>query len=331
MSARWADALWALGAIAVHLAVLAGVALQNDGALQPLYGIHDATYYTAHLEDPLLRGDLDSWDNIPYRALRVGYVALALPFRWLGTVPALVLVNLAAVALGVVVIRRIGAIHGASQLWTSAIWILNPGALVATALLLPDTVAWAAILVALLAMRSRRWVLACGLTILAVLTKEASLVAVGAAAVVVGWRSRDWKPLLPVAVAGGLHITFLVALTSIFGPSFHSAFVTLPLRGWIDVWSVWEAGRPISRIVGLFVLASGLLVLLAWARRPRNEFLAAAGGQALLMLVLQEVVVFPLSNSTRIGGLFWPMLVATHPSSEEEAMAAVGGRSRTEP
>ncbi len=309
---RASDWKWAIAGIGAHLLLLAAIALQNGG-LEPVWSIHDATYYTAHLADPLLQGDLDWWGNLTYRAIRVGYILLALPFRWLGVSTALILVNLFAVGGGVLAVRRIAKQHGGSSTLSTLVWVLNPGALMTTALLLPDTIAWTMILFTLLAIHRRRWWLASLLAVFAVLTKEASLVAIGAAGLVGAWSIRDWRPALPALAGGVVHLSLLTILTRFFGPSTHGDFVVwTPLRGWIEVFDIWIPDRTRSLVVGLFVFASGVLVFLAWWRRRRCIFLAGAAGQAALMLFLDAVVIFPMSNSPRIAGLFWPVLVATH-------------------
>ncbi len=305
---------WAIAGVGTHLLLLAAIAFQNGG-LEPLWSIHDATYYTAHLADPFLQGDLDWWGNLTYRAIRVGYILLALPFRWLGVSTALILVNLIAVGAGVIAARRIAELHGASPTLSTLVWVFNPGALMVTALLLPDTVAWTMILFTLLAIHQRRWWLSSLLAVLAVLTKEASLVAIGAAGLVYAWSLRDWRPALPAMAGGVVHLSLLSVLTRFLGPSTHGDFVVwTPLLGWIEVFDIWIPDRMRSLVVGLFVLASGILVLLVWWRRRRCIFLAGAAGQAGLMLFLDAIVIFPMSNSLRIAGLFWPVLVATHGS-----------------
>lgn len=315
------DWRWAGGAIAVHLLLLAGIAWQNGG-LEPVWGVHDAVYYTAHLADPLLQGDVSWWGNLTYRAMRVGYILLALPFRWLGVVPALITVNIVAVAGGVVGIRRVASLHGASMLVASVVWILNPGALMSTALLLPDTIAWTAILFSLLAMLRRSWSVAAGLAVLAVATKEASLAAISVAGLAYAWSEHDWRPLVPAASAGIGWLGLLAVATLRLGPATHGAFIKPPFSGWIGATDFWFPDRPRSMIVGLFMLASGLLVLWVWWQR-QSLFLAAGVGQAVLMFFLADVVVAPMSNSLRIGGLFWPTLAATSPAGPIDSVDCV--------
>lgn len=309
------DHLWMGVAIVAHLSLVALAAANFGGSLAPLYEHHDAIYYTAHLADPLLQGDLSWWDNIPYRALRSGFIVLALPFRWIGGTQALMIANLIGLAAGVVAIRRIAEIHGADSKLATLFWILNPGALISTVLLLPDTIAWAAILFAVLALRDKRWAIAAALTVFAVLTKEASIAAVGMSALVLSWLDRDWRPLIAPAIAGATHLGFLAFLTSRFGESFHGKFIGWPLEGWYDVLDIWDETIPVSIVAGVFVFISGLIVLGVWWRRKDNIFMAAAGAQALLMLLLQGVVIYTLSNTLRIAGLFWPMIVATRADS----------------
>lgn len=306
------DVLWMATAVTVHLLLLAAIAWQNGG-LEAVWGVHDAVYYTAHLADPLLQGDVSWWGNLTYRAMRVGYILLALPFRWLGVVPAFITVNLAAVAAGTVAIRQVASLHGASLPLASAVWILNPGALMSTAMLLPDTIAWTAIVFSLLAMHHRKWGVAAGLAVLAVVTKEASLAPVGLAGVVFAGSERDWRPLMPTVSAGVGWLLLLTVSTLRFGSATHGSFIDfVPFSGWVEAFQFWIPGRTRSMVVGLFVLASGLFVLWVWWRR-RTLFLTAAAGQAVLMLLLAGVVVAPMSNSLRIGGLFWPILAATYP------------------
>ena len=314
-SRHQADAGWAVAAVGIHVILLVLIG-RLYGGLEPLYSLHDAGYYIAHLEDVLLQGDLSSWDNVPYRAIRVGVVILALPVRFLGAAQALIVVNLAFLVIGTVSVRRIARANYASDRLASVLWILNPGALVATALLLPDTVVWSLVLAFVLLMSRGRWLAATPLAVLAVLVKEAALLSLAAVAVIVALQRRDWRSLVPPAVAFSVHQLLLYLLVQSFGPSFHGDFVGWPLAGWIDVWQFWAEADfiPVSQILGVVVLASGLLVLVAWVRRPTNLTLATAGAQALLMLVLDSVVLFTYSNTTRIGQIFWPALAATRES-----------------
>lgn len=299
---------WVCFAAAVHLIFLLLVAQANQWSLEPLAAAHDGQYYITHLNDPLLLNPPD-WENIPYRALRIGVVLLALPFRWLGAIPALATVNLVAIAIGTWAIRRVALQNGASQRIAALVWIFNPGALVATALLLPDTLAWAAILLTTLAMSSKKWGMAMGLGVLAVATKEASLVALGMLGIA-GFESSR-RSLLPVAAGGLWHLGLLALLTLRFGDSYHSVFIELPFTGWDDAWRIWIVGeRWIALVVGLFFLAVAVVVLIAWLRR-RSLILAAAAGHALLLAVLSGIVLAPMANTTRIGGLFLPALAAT--------------------
>lgn len=303
---------WPLLAVLVHLAFLATVAAANGWTLQPLIDAHDGEYYVAHLADPLLQGDVEWWDNVPYRALRSGYVLVSLPFRWLGVVPALIVANLVAVAMGTHLIRMLASRHGANVRLAGLVWILNPGALIGTAFLLPDTIAWVAILLAMMAMVRSRWGWATILTIVAVMTKEASLVAIGLAALMMAWRERKPLALLPVVTAGVLHVSTLAFLVWRFGPTLHTRFLDWPLVGWVQVYQHWGTGvrgAP-SAVVGTFFLVVGIVVVVRWWR-SKSFYLAPAAGHALLMLMVDGGTLAPLVNTTRIGGLFLPLLFAT--------------------
>lgn len=296
------DWLWVSVAVSAHLTLF----LVSDW--QAYSALHDAVFYREYLSDPLLQ-DV-SWGNLTYWGLRVGFILLALPFRWLGVVPALVLVSLIAVAAGVVAIRRISG----NDRVASAIWVANPGAMMSTVLILPDTIAWTAILWSLVLMQRRRLVLASVVAVLAVLTKEASLAALGLAGLVAAWSGRDRRLLVPFASAGVAYALWFRFLVISHGPSIHDSFVTWPLFGWVEVVGMW-GNRPLSAVLGVFILASGFLVLGVWLRRWRDVYLAAASGQAGLMFLLHAALIAPMSNSTRFGGLFWPMLAARRQDS----------------
>lgn len=305
---------WFSIAVLVHLLFLTAVARANSWSLDPLVAIHDGIYYVTHLDDLLLQSVPEWWDNVPYRAIRVGFVLLALPFKFFGSVPALVIANLVGVGAGAVAIRAVARRHGASENIAWAVWVLNPGALVASALILPDTIAWAAILMALLAIDDRKWILATALCIFAALTKEASLAALGLAALM-KLRTGSPKALIPVGLAGAAHVGLLAILIASFGAPSHTGFLSWPLVGWVEAVPEWLSFRPFSGVVGIFVFASGLLVIVRWWR-SKSFYLAAAAGQALLMVFLSALVVAPLAATARIGGLFWPLLAATYSKAE---------------
>ena len=306
---------WAFIAVVVQLLLLVLVMRTKDWSLQSMLELHDGVYYVAHLENPLLRGSLDGWDNIPYRALRVGYVLVALPLRWMGSVSALVVVHLLSVAVGAFAIREVAARQGVNEDGASLVWAMNPGALVAGAFVLPDVLAWTSILLCLLAMEDHRWGRATAWAVLAVLTKEASLVPIGLVGLAM-WR-RDHRSLLPAATAGVIHISFLSALVSRFGPSSHSDFVTFPFFGWVNVAPHLIDGRFVSGPVALAVLASALMVVWVW-RHHRSIYVVAAVGQAMLVLVLSATVLVSWVATARIGGLMWVLLAASVPWGDRQ-------------
>lgn len=300
---------WSLAAIALHLGFLALVASANDWNLSPLIEAHDGGYYLSHLEDPLLLSPPEWWDNVPYRGVRLGYIVLSLPFRWLGGITALVVANMVGLVAGLHAIRAIARRCGANSRIAGIVWIFNPGALASTALLLPDTIAWAAILLALLAMADRKWAWATLAAVFAVATKEASLAALVLPAAV-QWKRGRRAAAVPVVSAGAFQASILTLLVARFGPSFHDSFVTWPLKGWIEAIPWWLDGHVLSGVAGLLALLGGLAVIFIWLRR-RSFYLGAAAGQAVLLISLSFVVVAPMVNTARVAGLFWPLLAAT--------------------
>ena len=320
--------VWIAIGVLVHVTLL--LLIEFRWGIDTLLPLHDAGFYITQLQDPLLTGDLPDWyDNIPYRGLRIGYVLLALPFRWLGPIPALMTANLIAVGTGVWAIMTIARRHGVDPRWAALAWILNPGAIIATALLLPDTIAWAAILLSIIALERRRWVAAVLLGVFAVATKEASLAAL--AMVAVAGFKRDRRTSLPFAAGIAWHLVFLSYWVSRYGSSFHSEFISMPFKGWIDAWRLGWDNRPISQFAAFLVLCCGVVVLVMWWRRRSSLYLAAAAGQALLMIVVDYEILIPISNSVRVGGLFLPILVACclgastpEPESIERPASLVG-------
>jgi hypothetical protein len=305
---------WALAAIAIHGLFLTLVAAANGWSLQPLIEIHDGIYYTSHLRDPLLIDAPEWWDNVPYRAIRVGYVLLALPFRFLGAVPALVIVNLLAMGVGAVVIREIAIRHGASRVLAWSIWVANPGALVGTALLLPDTVAWVAILLTLVFIDDDRIGWAIGFGLLAVITKESSLVAIALAGLTRA-RQGDRRALIPAMVAAAGHLSLFTLLVLRFGGTAYANFLSWPMTGWFGAASRWIQRGPLSLSLGLLTLTGSVYVIAIWWRR-RSFYLGAAVGHAVLTVFLAPVVLGPMANTSRIGGLYWPLLAATRESGQ---------------
>lgn len=302
---------WPLAAVGFHLALVVTIWIVNDWSLRPVLDAHDGQFYVAHLRDPLLMGSLEAWEgaNIPYRVVRIGYVFAALPLRWLGAVPALVIVNLVAVGAGAYAVREIARRHRADERLASVVWILNPGALVATALVLPDVLAWCLVLFGLLAMDERRWIPATLLGVLAVMTKMASLAALGMASLMKLRRGRK-AAVMPVVIPALVHGAALGIATWRFGPSVHERFITWPFDGWIAVIGRWAGVPLINPLMGALLFSGGILVVVAWLRR-RSFFLSAAAGQALMAAFLSSSVLLPMANTARIAGLFWPLLFAT--------------------
>lgn len=324
--------LWEVGwpaglALAFHILVLIGASSLVEGGLDRWIHLHDGQFYVAHLKDPLLEGQLDAFDNVPYRAIRVGYVLFALPFRWLGEVPALVITNLLAVAVGALLVRRIAERNGADRRLTVLIWVINPGAIVSTALLLPDTVAWTLIIGCLIAIDQSQWIRAMVLGVLAVMTKEASLVALGIAGLTKAIQG-ERRAISPALAGLGIHALTLTYLTSRFGPSFHDSFLTLPFVGWLDVFRIWQDDFYLNALMGYLMFAGSVVVVAEWIRR-RSFYLGAAAGHALLTLFLTSEVLVGILNSARISGLFWPLLVATSSGGPSTQGLVPEGDSRT--
>jgi hypothetical protein len=276
-----------------------------------LIGVHDAKLYLDSVTDPFLidPGTVADWDRISYWGLRIGYPLLGWPLHFIfGPYGALVAVNALAAAIGSIWAGRLANDAGKSP-WWGLLLAVNPATFFAAALLLPDTVAYAAVVGALLAGSRRRWVLAVLAAVLAVATKEASLAPLAVAALVY-WLKGERKAAWMVAAPLTWHIAWATNLISRYDPLQSADYITWPFVGFVEAARlVWFATEPIDP--GFYV-AIGMLLLAIFAVlgfvRTKTPVMAAAAGAGLIYPFMDWEVIFPLANSPRVGGWLFPLL-----------------------
>ena len=269
---------------------------------------HDGRFFWVQARDPLLvhpRLDAANLDRPAYRAQRIGYPALAAPFRLFGeygVVWALVLVNLAVVGLG--------------TWWTMALaldlralpraalgFVLNPAVIVAVLFDTSDALAIAAVIGVVLLLRRGRFPAAIALGVLAALAKEPMLLALGGIALSSPGLSRLRRTALvglPAAAAGawGLYERWRLA----WPPSQIQEF-TSPLHGYLDAYRKgWSYAHDWGdALVAVAVLALAITVIVLWWRR-RSVLLSAAVPFAVLAPFLSSQVLDLADNSMRALG-----------------------------
>jgi hypothetical protein len=260
---------------------------------------HDGQAFWAVARDPLLLGDpppASELDRPRYRAQRVAYPLLAAPGRLLGEgglLWALVVVNLAVVAIGTLLSSRLSVLLGAPP-WVGLAFGLNPLVLFATTLDLSDALALASLVGVALAIRRRRPGVGVAWGVLAALSREASILAAIAMAVLgrqLSTRARVAIAAGPIAAAGmwGLYVRARL-------PPDRAGFaevVVVPFKGFVDaVNDFWRPrGGWEDAVVAALVVGVAVWVILRWARRRTLEMYAALPS-ALLVPFLGAPVVF---------------------------------------
>lgn len=334
MEARRTALRYAAVGLVVHLALVAVFLLKYDrnpeyfvhfgrqGSVMPLarklFGRellvphkdgHDGQTFWLLARDPLLlHGNRDAhlYDRPGYRAQRIGYSALAAPWRLIGGEHALfwglLLTNLAMVLLGGYVAALIAFELRAPPRAALAL-ALNPAVITAVILDTSDTMALAFLLLALyLLLRHRTgWAVAAGTV--GVLAKEPTLLGLAGVALlapVLDRRTRVALVGIPGAAAGAW---FLYAHWRLGWPSAGIQEFAAPFYGYYEAFM--KGWRPIGNwadaIVAVLLIPLAWVVLARFRRRP-SLLLAAAVPFAAMLPFLSGQVFDLADNSLRALG-----------------------------
>jgi hypothetical protein len=273
----------------------------------------DGQYFWILARDPFLLNpsQMAAWLDRPvYRAQRIGYPAFAAPWRLFGErslLWGLVLVNIAVVAIGSYLTARLAMCLGLPAR-TALAFAFNPGVIFSTMFDLCDALALAATVGALYAAVTRKRLALVCFSVVAGLTKEPAVLALGAAALASGvGGSRDGRPALdgktralliaPAALAiaawgGYVRARFGFASASVveFAP---------PFVGLATAWQTrWSDGRIVETVSAAGILIAACAVVFLFARR-RTLLLSAALPYALLVPFLSEHVMLFTTNALR--------------------------------
>jgi hypothetical protein len=266
---------------------------------------HDGQTFWIIARDPLIRHPqaVKQYLSRPaYRYQRIAYPALAAPWRWIGGEKALpwglLLTNLAAVAVGgwfaAALALRLGA-----PVRASAAFAISPGVIAAVNLDTADAFALAAVLAALYLLLRKQPLWAVVAAVVAVLAKEASLVAfVGVA--VFGGRFVDRRTRLALvlapAAAAGLWAGYVHLRLDV--PRNSEEFSALPFWGYVDAYRRgWrEFGNWSDAVVAVLLIPFGAFLLWRWWRR--RDLLLAAAVPFVLMIPFFSAQVLDLTDNT---------------------------------
>ena len=305
-----ADPAWFIQLGSKRIPVAGGLAKRALGpdVVIPHVDGHDGRFFWVQARDPLLlhpRLDAANLDRPAYRAQRIGYPALAAPFRLFGeygVVWALLLVNLTIVGLGTWWTMALALDLGAPPRAAFG-FVLNPAVIVAVLFDTSDALAIAAVIGVLLYLRRGRFPAAVGLGAVAALAKEPMLLALGAVALFSPGLPRLRRAALvglPAVAAGGWALYERWRLG--WPPSQIQEF-TSPFYGYVDAYR--QGWKPVGNwgdaLVAVAVLALAIVLVVIWWRR-RSVLLSAAVPFALLVPFLSSQVLDLADNSMRALG-----------------------------
>jgi hypothetical protein len=276
---------------------------------------HDGRFFWVQARDPLIlhpATDMANVDRPAYRFQRIGYPALAAPWRVFGEyglVWGLLITNLAIVAVGAAIATGLALDLGAPAR-ASLAFAFNPAVFLATVFDFGDALAIAGIVAAMAFVHRRHYGPAIVAAVVATLAKEVSILSFVAIAVfmpAIPLRRRITLVAIPGAIAGlwGLYVRWRFG----WPPSQIQEFTT-PLFGYLDAyrrgWS--KFGNWEDAIVAVVVLGIAVAVVVLWWRR-RTLLLTAALPFALLVPFLSAQVLDLSDNSLRALGPVVTLLV----------------------
>lgn len=285
--------------------------LFGDDVPTPILDKHDGEYFWVLARDPLLTGgeDLARYlDRPTYRAQRIGYPALAAPWRLGGEemlLWGLVITNLVAVAIGTIATGWSVAERGGSR-FAGYLFVANPLVWLSLLFDFSDAVALAAIVGAVWSVRRRRSGVTAGLSVLAALTKESTLLGLAAVALLARGLSIRERVLLvaPGAAAAVAWRLFVIAQPGFGSNPQVEEFALVPFSGY---WEAWQHGwSPMGdwlyAVVSIsLVPIAAAVVLLWWRNRGSIELCAALPYAVFVPFLSGQVLDVPINSIRAVG------------------------------
>jgi hypothetical protein len=302
------DPAWFIQLGSKRIPVALAKKVLGPGVVIPHVDGHDGRFFWVQARDPLLlhpKQDAANLDRPAYRAQRIGYPALAAPWKVFGeygVVWALLLVNLAIVGAGTWWTTALALDLGAPAR-AGAAFALNPAVVVAVLFDTSDALAIAAVVGVLLLLHRRHFGAAVVLGALGAVAKEPTLLALGGVALF----SRDLTRVRRAALVGLPSITAagwgLYERWRLGWPPSQIQEFTSPLYGYLDAYRRgWRtAGNWGDAVVAAGVLVLAVVVVTVWWRR-RSTVMSAAMPFALLAPFLSSQVLDLADNSLRSLG-----------------------------
>jgi hypothetical protein len=283
----------------------------GEGVPTPVADGHDGESFWLLARDPTLSGgdDLAQYFDRPlYRAQRIGYPALAAPWR-LGGEQALlwglVLTNLAAVGVGTYLTGANVARQGGARL-AGYVFAANPLVWLALLFDFSDAVALAGVMGAVWALRRGRWGPLVACTVVAALAKESSLLGLGAIAVLVPRIPFRQRALLvvPAGLSAALWRLYVMAQPGFTSDPQVEEFVVKPFSGYVEAWRHgWSPmGDWAYAALSIALIPVAVAVVWAWWRHRGSVELCAALPYALFLPFLSgQVLDIPINSVRAVG------------------------------
>ena len=260
------------------------------------YEGHDGKFFFVQASDPWLLDPEENafvLDRPAYRSQRMLYPVLAGGGGLFGPETilwAMIAVNVAALGFGTWAVARIAAEIGGSAWWGMS-FALNPGMFSEIAIggagVLASALAFAAVL-KLLRERHRE---AIAFLALAVLAREAMLLAVAGSGLWLWLRSERRLATVTVgvpALAAGLWAIYVRIRVGDAIDRVQIEEIGLPFRGFIEAFSAWKSD-PLSMAAGVAVMAVLLVFALRVIRSRHLVGLAFVGFVVLAMVFTEQV------------------------------------------
>lgn len=283
----------------------------GDDVPTPVADGHDGESYWLLARDPTLSGgeDLAKYFDRPlYRAQRIGYPALAAPWK-LGGEQALlwglVITNLAAVGVGTYLTGSNVSRNGGPSL-AGYLFAANPLVWLALLFDFSDAVALVGLVGVVWALRSKRPGVAGAFGVVAALAKESSLLGLGALALLapkLPWRQRALL-VVPAGASAVLWRLYVMAQPGFSSDPQVQEFALRPMSGYLEAWRLgWSPmGDWVYAAISISLVPIAALVVWAWWRHRGSYELCAALPYALFVPFLSgQVLDIPINSVRAIG------------------------------
>lgn len=286
-------------------------------ALEPKLG-HDGKYFFLQAHDPFLVHPATHarFLELPiYRSQRMLYPMLAAPGILLGEwglAWAMLVVNLAAMALGIWATARLAASLGASHWWGLA-FVANPGMVFELVVDGSGVVAWSSGVLGLWLLSAGRRTAAVMAFVAACLARETLLLVVLGAAIYL-WRQDGWRQVRLVAWP----------MTAVFGwgayvrlrlgyPiwAMQSEAVGVPFSGVWDAAAAWPEEALLDPLLGVVVMMVAAAVAYQSVVRPSLISYGAVGFVLTLPFLTGAVWLHGFDITRAVAPLFTSFALAT--------------------